>query len=194
MARALVIKSRTFLDDRSSGIFATGTALAENNDLYATRKELCKLFSEDMNSLYLLSLVLTGDRETAERCFVAGLDDCIDGSPVFRRWAHSWARRVIVRNAIRIIGPRPGVASRKEDSACRRMEPDVSEWTAEEVAFSRMVLLNDFERFVFVLSVLEKYSDKDSALLLSASMQQVREARLRALEHIAEPEQVVVAR
>jgi hypothetical protein len=188
-----VIKHRTFLDDRSSGISTIGTALAENNDLYATRKELCKLFSEDMSSLYLLSLVLTGDRETAERCFVAGLDDCVDGSAVFRRWAHSWARRVIVRNAIRIIGSRPGMASRKEDSACRRMEPDVSEWTAEEVAFSRVVLLNDFERFVFVLSVLEKYSDKDCALLLSTSMQQVREARLQALEHIAEPEQAVVA-
>ena len=194
MAGTLVIRHRTFLDDRSSGISTTGTALAENDDLYATRKELCELFSEDMNSLYLLSLVLTGAPETAEQCFVAGLDDCIDGSPVFRRWAHSWARRVIARNAIRIIGPRPGVASGEKNSACGRTEPDVSQWTAEEVALSRMVLLNDFERFVFVLAVIEKYSDKDCALLLSTSMQQVREARMQALEHIAEPEQAVVAR
>ena len=43
-----------------------------------------------------------------------------------------------------------------------------------------------FERFVFVLSVLERYSDQDCSLLLGSTRAQVIAARSRALQHIAE--------
>jgi hypothetical protein len=72
---------------------------------YTTIDDVRKLFTEDMNNLYLLSFLLTGNRADAERSFVAGLANCVDGNPVFKKWARSWARRVIVRNAIRIIAP-----------------------------------------------------------------------------------------
>ena len=60
-----------------------------------------------MNSLYLLSFLLTADREKAEQCFVSGLEDAVEGNPVFKEWARSWARRVIILNAVRVINPRP---------------------------------------------------------------------------------------
>src|SRR5258707_13897075 len=44
-----------------------------------------ELFTED-NNLYLLSFLLTANCEEAERCFVAGLADCVDGNPVFKVW------------------------------------------------------------------------------------------------------------
>jgi DNA-directed RNA polymerase specialized sigma24 family protein len=44
--------------------------------------------------------------------------------------------------------------------------------------------LEDFERFVFIMSVLERYSDHDCALLLGCSLQQFRQARTRAFRHI----------
>jgi DNA-directed RNA polymerase specialized sigma24 family protein len=44
--------------------------------------------------------------------------------------------------------------------------------------------LEDFERFVFVMSVLEHYSEHDCALLLGCSAREVREARGRALEEL----------
>jgi hypothetical protein len=50
----------------------------------------------------------------------------------------------------------------------------------------RVLGLEEFERFVFVLSVLERYSDQDCSLLLGCSRQDVREARIGALQHVAE--------
>jgi 5-hydroxyisourate hydrolase-like protein (transthyretin family) len=44
---------------------------------YATREDF-------MNGLYQLSFLLTGDHQKAERCFVAGIEDCATESRVFR--------------------------------------------------------------------------------------------------------------
>src|SRR6516225_12066480 len=79
---------------------------------FATCTDFSRIFAEDMNNLYLLALVLTADSEKAEQCFVSGLDDCISGNQVFREWARSWARRVVIKNAIRIIAPGRERASR----------------------------------------------------------------------------------
>jgi len=70
-----------------------------------------------MNGLYLLSLLLTADREKAEQCFVSGLEDAVDGNPVFKEWARSWARRVIIQNAVRVINPRPAQDGGRLNSA-----------------------------------------------------------------------------
>ena len=45
--------------------------------------------------------------------------------------------------------------------------------------------LKDYERFVFVLSVLEHYSEHDCAQLLGCSVLEIREARSRALNELA---------
>ena len=67
-----------------------------------------KLLSESMSGLYLLSLLLTGNRKDARRCFVAGVAGCVDRNRVFKKWATSWAREIIVRSAIRIRSPHYG--------------------------------------------------------------------------------------
>jgi DNA-directed RNA polymerase specialized sigma24 family protein len=46
--------------------------------------------------------------------------------------------------------------------------------------------LADFERFVFVMSVLEHYSEQDCALLLRCSAREVREGRTRSLKELAD--------
>ena len=76
---------------------------AEAAAMYTSQSDFCRVFKEEMRGLYLLSLVLTADSEEAERCFVAGLDDCIKGNPVFKGWAYAWSRRAIIMNAIRIV-------------------------------------------------------------------------------------------
>jgi hypothetical protein len=53
-------------------------------------------------------------------------------------------------------------------------------------AITNILKLRDFERFVFVLSVLETYSDQDCSVLLGCSRQDVREAKTRALQQLAE--------
>jgi len=42
--------------------------------------------------------------------------------------------------------------------------------------------LADFERFVFIMSDLEHYSEHDCALLLGCSVKEIREGRTRALK------------
>src|SRR6478752_6109349 len=92
----------------------TGVAMArtqlsskERTTRYATSSDFCRIFEADMDSLYSLSLMLTADTDLAENVFVSGLHDCSGGNPVFKEWARSWARRVIVKNAVRLIGPLP---------------------------------------------------------------------------------------
>jgi hypothetical protein len=132
---------------------------------YATREEFLKILDEDMNGLYQLSFLLTGDHQTGERCFVAGIEDCVKENRVFREWARVWAKRVIVKNAIRELNPRrshsnssvfPTVFSHNQQSS----DP-IGHFDMEVV-----LGLADFERFVFVLCVLESYREHECALLL----------------------------
>jgi hypothetical protein len=55
-----------------------------------------------------------------------------------------------------------------------------------DYGIARILRLEHFERFVFVMSVLERYSDQDCSVLLGCSRQDVGETRMRALLHLAE--------
>ena len=55
-----------------------------------------------------------------------------------------------------------------------------------QATIASVLALEDFDRFVFVMSVLERYPDKECSDLLGCSEQDVREARMRALQQIAE--------
>jgi hypothetical protein len=74
----------------------------------ATRTDFCRIFRDDMKSLYLLALVLTADHEKAEQCFVAGLADSVEGNAVFKEWAAAWARRTITPGSSRDHQPPDG--------------------------------------------------------------------------------------
>ena len=59
------------------------------SQLYTTSTGFCRVFKENMDSMHLLSFLLTADLTKAEECFVSGLGDCVKGSHVFRNWARS---------------------------------------------------------------------------------------------------------
>jgi hypothetical protein len=149
---------------------------------YASSDDFRQVFDQDMNSLYLLSFLLTADREKAEQCFVSGLENAVDGNPVFKEWARSWARRVIIVNAVRAINPRPVQGDGRASSATVRSigkTPPV-----EQVEIAAVLALEPFERFVYVMTVLERYSDQDCSLLLGCARWEVVAARTRAFEQI----------
>ena len=145
---------------------------------YATKADFCHIFDKDMNRLYRLSLLLTGNETIAEQCFVGGLHLAQEGNPVFKEWAESWARRTIILNAIRMIRPRPSAETSEsfgrvgEDRATKRAE------------LAEIVNLPVFERFALVMSALEGYSDYECALHLGCTRAHVTAARTRALERI----------
>ena len=149
---------------------------------YANRDDFRQVFDEDMNSLYLLSFLLTADHEKAEQCFVSGMEDAVQGNPVFKEWARSWARRVIIVNAVRAINPRPMEENGRWKSAT--VSNNGKTPPAEQVEIARVLALDPFERFVYVMTVLERYSDQDCSLLLGCARRDVVAARTRAFEQI----------
>lgn len=146
---------------------------------YASSDDFQQIFQEDMNGLYLLSLLLTADREKAELCFVSGLEDAVEGNRVFKDWARSWARRAIIQNAVRLINPRSPEASRvARDSNEAKLAAE------QPVEVGAVLKLEPFERFVYVMSVLERYSDQHCSVLLGCARVEVSAARIRALQQI----------
>ena len=148
---------------------------------YATAADFCTIFDKDMNSLYLLSLLLAGDRQKAEQCFVEGLENATSRNRVFKEWARSWARRAIIQNVLRIVNPRPDGGDWSWDSATMNRGGEVLSEPAEITA---VLGLRPFDRFVFVMSVLEGYSDHDCAILLGCARRDVLVAKTRALQQI----------
>lgn len=165
-----------------SGVTKTQTARKDGKP-NTTGTGFGQMSRQEMSGLYQLSFLLTRDHEKAERCFVAGVEDFAQANPGFKEWAHSWATRLIIQNAIRELKPDP----RQPASSLSRTVPYVSELSSSPrgcFKVETILALEDFERFVFVLSVLEHYSEHDCARLLERSVLEVREARVQALEHL----------
>jgi len=151
---------------------------------YTSTEYFCRFFDENLSSLHQLALLLTADHEKAEQCFVNGLEDCVNANDVFRKWARSWAERTIIQNAIRTLQPHPDHVSASL-SAKAPVGAGPKHRRGGHLEIDRVLVLDDFERFVFVMSVLVHYSDHDCALLLSQSLREIREARVRASQQIA---------
>jgi len=152
---------------------------------YANCSDFRRIFEEDLHGLYQLAFLLTGDHQRAERSFVAGLEDCVKESRVFREWARTWAKRVIVKNAIRELHPQSNHSNSSTHvpiTFCPKVQLGDPVGNFNMDAVSRLA---DFERFVFVLCVLERYGEHECALLLGCSAFEVREARGQAIGKFA---------
>jgi DNA-directed RNA polymerase specialized sigma24 family protein len=150
---------------------------------YATVEDFCGVFADRLNDLYQLSFVLTADHQKAQQCLLAALEDCGKANHVFKEWACSWAKRTIIQNAIRELKPRSRIARLSSFTAA----PCTGEFpTGGEPHFEldAVLALDDLERFVFVMSVLERYSDHECALLLGCPHRQVEHMRSQALAQL----------
>jgi hypothetical protein len=159
-------------------------------NVYASHEDFHTIFNEDLKELYQLSLLLTSDPAKAERCFVSGLEDCVSGNRVFREWARSWAKRAIVQNAIRELKPRPGHSNSPLSKAMFSNTDEHSRDPGRHFEIGAVLRLADFDRFVFVMSVLEHYPEQDCALLLGCSAGDIREGRIYALKELADSPRV----
>jgi len=158
----------------------------EQANRYASREGFQTIFSEHLNELYQLSFLLTRDPAKAERCLEGGIEDCVAENRVFREWARSWAKRTIVQNAIRELKPRPSHSNSPLSETISPHIGQLSSGPGGHFAIDAVLGLEDFERFVFVLSVLEHYSEYDCGLLLGCSAREIRQGRTRALKELAD--------
>jgi hypothetical protein len=128
--------------------------------------------TEEMQSLYLLSFLLTADHDKAEQCLVSAIGECPEGIWIFMDWTRLWARRAVIKHAIQLIVPAPEHA----DGVSRISLKGPARW-ADNIPFAAILLLDAFERFVFVMSILEGQSDEECAILLRCSRRDVMMAR-----------------
>lgn len=145
-------------------------------DEYASARDFCAIFLRDMRSLYLLALTLTGDAATAKESLLAAFDECRNTTSVFKPWAQSWSRLRVIDQAIRAVRTRArrgSVAAEQEDTLVVPAE------------LSAVLELDDFHRFVYVLTVLESYSVRDAAILLKRGRWEIASAQTEALQAVS---------
>ncbi|HZS29228.1 MAG TPA: hypothetical protein VFB76_18525 [Candidatus Angelobacter sp.] len=154
----------------------------ERTTEYATCNDFRQIFTEDMAGLHLLAYLLTADMAKAEQCFVSGLDDSIHGNPVFKQWARAWSKRAIIQNAVKMMAPVHGQSAAEEEISKRT--PHIAD--AQENPLVALVMQwSPFERFVFVMSVLEGYSLRECSALLACRDQEVIAAKSLVLQRLA---------
>lgn len=151
-------------------------------DPYATPEDFQQIFARHMTDLFRLALLLTANPESAEDCLILSMKDCIDRSTVTNKWALIWARRMLIRNAIRLVlGTENEIANETEGDI--HLQP--SEYPIEVLRESVAILsLSPFERLAFVICVLERFSILDCALLLRTSPKDVQVALRRATNRV----------
>ena len=144
---------------------------------YATASYFLETFTEEMHSLYLLSFLLTADHDKAERCLVSAMGEWVEGIGAFVGWERSWTRGAVLRHAIEMIKPAPEQTDHVSFTTLKRTAT-----LAESNPFGAILSLDTFERFVFVMSILEEQSDEECAILLRCSRRDIMMARVLALK------------
>ena len=144
---------------------------AERIPEYATPDDYRQVFGAD-NLLHWTAYVLTGDAQTAEECLVSGLADCFTANGVFRSWAESWARRMIIKNAARLM---PSLTGSNE-----LQMPSKRNLAFHPAGITeRLLQLQVFDRFIVIMAILEGYKEQECAVLLQCTREQVAEAKAR---------------
>ncbi len=147
------------------------------------RSEFCQYFLEHSNSLYLLALMLTANTKLAEKCFTKAFDDCLNATGVSKGWERTWARRTVICNAIELSGD--ALQHSATPAGGQSQQDHYNKWSSADSRLAIVMALPPFERFVFVMSVLESYSDQECRILLKCLKQEIVDSRLRALKALS---------
>lgn len=158
---------------------------ADEKRFFAEAADFEELFAKQNTDLLRLSLHLMADVERAEICLLLALKDCLARSDVSKHRARAWARRMVVRNATRLIwGTSTDIPGESEFEFSLQPSDLPLDELRESVAIPD---LPDLDRLAFVMCVLERYSILDSALLLRRTPQDVYDAIVRATDRVLPP-------
>jgi hypothetical protein len=134
--------------------------------------EVVASWLDDFTKMYLLSFLLTADKMMAERCFSDAMEESVSSSGAAADWANGPGRGAVVRRAIQAIRPVPKrVQSWSFASGARPLLASAHE------PFSVITSLGAFERFVFILTVLEGQSEEECAALLECELEDIADSR-----------------
>ena len=131
------------------------------------------IWLDEVTKLYLLSFLLTADKMMAEKCFSDAMDDYVASRGVtLTDWARGQGRTAVILHAIQTMRPTPKRVH--SWSFVPGSRPLVA---AAHQPFSAITALSVFERFVFVIAVLEGYSAEECAAFLECGLRDVTATR-----------------
>lgn len=151
------------------------TIILRGDDLFDREEptSFCQVFKDELARLFSLALLLTADPVKAERCFISSLNDSVSFPSLEKERVLFWSKRFIIHNAIRLVG----AAFENEIMAL-----GVSLQSTRPPALLHALLqLAPFERFVFVLSILEGLEEDEICSFLKCSLGDLAAARERSL-------------
>jgi hypothetical protein len=151
--------------------------LADFRSDYASPGDFCRVLEQDMKPLYLLSFLLTANHQKAAQCFATTAAQVLEEPTIFNEWTQSWIKRCLIKNAIGIVFP--ASVGNIEDREFWRA--GLNSATPSDHEIDTVARLPVLERCVFVMSILEHYSDWECSVLLGCSTRNVVKARVRAL-------------
>ena len=173
-------RSETKTDTKVELLFrAEKSKIADFRAGYASRADFCELLERNLKPLYLLAFLLTPNHKNAECCFSMTAEECLGEQAVFKEWAQSWIKRSLIKNVIGVVSPASSRGCEKRDF-----------WSVEQNEAERndeinaLTQLPHLERFVFVMSILERYSDWECSVLLGCSIKKVAQSRMRVLRRL----------
>jgi DNA-directed RNA polymerase specialized sigma24 family protein len=169
-----------------------GSTLSERGD-YVRKEEFVSLFERERINLRRLALLLTGNSEAAKRCLMRAFRDCIASNSVSKDWMLTWTRRMVVRNAIRLVmgTEGPPFVNTNDDADIGAIPFFMDDAFGAIAEPESIVGLPDFDRFVLVICFLERYSEHECALLLGRSPREVNEARQRVGHQVRQIDEIV---
>ena len=111
-----------------------GKTASEKID-HARKEEFASVFECERVGLQKLALLLTANADAAKLCLIRTFQEGIASSSVSKEWILSWTRRMVIRNAIRLVmGPR--------DESFVNMRNDADEGL---ITISKMTCLVQFQ-------------------------------------------------
>jgi hypothetical protein len=158
-----------------------GRRVAGEGDEYVSKEEFVGVFESEQVGLQRLALLLTANSDAAAQCLSLALQQCLATSFVFKGWALSWMRRVVISSAISLVmgsGQLLFVKANGEAEKTLTTYPE-GELLVPVANVQRILGFSQFDRFVFVICVLERYSVHDCAALLGRSLRDINDSLQR---------------
>ena len=145
---------------------------------YATHADFCNALVDNTDTLYLLAFLLMTNHTDAEVCFLAMVELAFRPNTVFKEWLAPWIKRTLITCAIDNTNFSTTPAGQREP------DPWSTSQTETGSVIDAIARLAVLDRFVFVMSVLERYSAHECSLLLGFPLAVIIESRACGLRDL----------
>jgi DNA-directed RNA polymerase specialized sigma24 family protein len=140
---------------------------------YKAHEELIETFEENTSELYQLAFLLTGNSDRSVEAFSKALDFDEAENPVFGGFMTTWARKLIVGEALGTIekelrASKQRVARTAGDEAVGNAKWKRRAHIAREEFEEAVIAIDAFPRCAMLLTIFEGMSIEDAAVLLHA--------------------------